>query len=107
MLADTLSQLARRASDPQHDPRHGLLDISSELLSLDTQAEQFPPQLRGEWRDLLSEVSQVQPTFPSRRNTSPLFDRAGLGRIGYDRAQRIIARIAALAGLLERTSRAN
>lgn len=107
MLAETLTRLARRAADPQYDPRHGLLDISTELQNLETQTDQIPPQLRSEWKELLQEIREVQPAFPSRRNTSSLFDRAGMGRIGYDRAQKIISRLAALANLLERRSTAN
>lgn len=101
MLAETLRRLARRAGDPEYDPRHALLDISAELIPLANATEGLPPNLVAEFHDLVAEVRSVQPAFPSRRSTSPLFDRAGLGRIGYERAERLVQRLVALARAVE------
>lgn len=101
-LAESLARLARRACDPEYDPRHAVLDVAAELLPLADDAGGLPANLAAELRELVSEVRSVQPAFPSRRATSPLFDRAGMGRIGYERAERIVQRLAALARAVER-----
>lgn len=97
MPNDVLSRLAVRVSQPGYDPRHAVLDVSAELLPLKERADELPPRLAEELRELLAEVRLVQPNYPSRRETSPLFDREGLGRLGYGRAERIVKRIIALA----------
>lgn len=102
MLAETLTRLLKRASDPEYDPRHGILDVSAELLALADATEPMPEHLRNEWSELLNEIRAIQPVFPSRRNTSPLFDRASLGRTGHERAQRLIQRLSALTASLRR-----
>jgi hypothetical protein len=101
-LAEMLARLARRACDPEYDPRHAVLDVAAELLPLADSAEGLPAHLASELRELISEVRSVQPAFPSRRATSPLFDRAGLGRLGYARAERIVQRLVALARAVEK-----
>lgn len=101
MLRESLTRLAQRVSDPQYDPRHAILDVSSELLSIDTTQGALPENLRLELRELLREVKAVQPSFPSRRATSPLFDREGMGRVGRDRALRLAQRLKALAAAVE------
>jgi hypothetical protein len=102
MLSETLARLAQRVSDPEYDPRHAILDISAELLALND-IEPLPPALQVEWRELRDEVRAVQPAFPSRRTTSPLFDRTGLGRPGVERAERLIGRLIALARAANRS----
>lgn len=102
MLHESLSRLAKRVSDPQYDPRHAILDISAELLSLDSSHTPLPANLDRELRELLCEVRKVQPAFPSRRLTSPLFDREGMGQVGRERAIRLVQRLRALAAAVER-----
>lgn len=102
MVAETLKRLATRACDPEYDPRHAVLDVAAELLALADVAHGLPANLAAELRELVTEVRSVQPAFPSRRATSPLFDRAGLGRIGYEQAERIVQRLVALARAVER-----
>jgi hypothetical protein len=97
MPNDVLSRLAVRVSEPGYDPRHAILDVSGELLPLAGEADRLPPRLAGELGELLAQVRLVQPNYPSRRETSPLFDREGLGRLGYERAERIVKRLVALA----------
>jgi hypothetical protein len=101
MLKVSLAQIARRVSERDYDPRHAVLDVSSELLSLKELAGELPQTLRPEFNELLNEIRAVQPTFPSRRATSPLFDREGMGRIGRDRALRLVQRLRALAAIVE------
>jgi len=105
MLQDSLTRLARRTADPQYDPRHAILDISPELLSLESLLDAWPEQMRLEFRELLREVRKVQPAFPSRRATSPLFDREGMGQVGRDRAMRLVQRLRALAAAIESLAR--
>ena len=105
MLQESLTRLARRAADPQYDPRHALLDISDELLSLDQSREALPDNLQRELRELLREVKLIQPAFPSRRLTSPLFDREGMGQVGRERASRLVQRLWALAAAVESVGR--
>ena len=104
MDAQTLRRLAERAADPAHDPRHALLDLTVELLALEPEAATLPPAFAVELRAILAELRAVQPAFPSRRNTSPLFDRAGLGRPARQRAERLVRRLAALATAIGQTS---
>lgn len=96
-IAETLSRLALRVTVPEYDPRHAILDVTADLLATEPGAAALPPHLATELRDLLAELCDVQPQFPSRRSTSPLFDRAGLGRLGYARAERLVRRLVALA----------
>lgn len=105
MLQETLTRLAKRACDPQYDPRHAILDVSPELLSLDMSQGSLPESLQIELRELLREVNTVQPAFPSRRQTSPLFDREGMGQIGRERATRLVQRLWALASAAESMAR--
>ena len=107
MLTDSLSRLAVRVADPAYDPRHAILDVSAELLPLGDAADGLPPRLRDELRDLLAEVRSVQAAYPSRRETSPLFDRAGLGRPARERAERLVRRLVALAASVKRTETAD
>lgn len=106
MLAETFTRLAVRVRDPAYDPRHAVLDVAPEFLPLQDAADELPPHLAVELRDLAAEIRSVQPAYPSRRNTSPLFDRAGLGRIGVERAERLVRRIVALARSVEKAGRA-
>lgn len=96
-LSETLSRLAVRAAAPEYDPRHAILDVAPELLGVGAIRHGLPPHLVAEMRDLTADVRAVLPPFPSRRNTSPLFDRAGLGRVGYQHAERLVRRLVALA----------
>ncbi|HEX6985658.1 MAG TPA: hypothetical protein VF170_09785 [Planctomycetaceae bacterium] len=105
MPSETLHRLAVRLSDPEYDPRHAVLDVAPELFAIEGDAAALPPRLAAEFRELLDEVRRVQPSYPSRRETSPLFDRAGLGRPGRERAERLIRRIVALAAALPRAER--
>jgi hypothetical protein len=101
MLRESLTRLAQRVSDPQYDPRHAILDVSSELLSIEVTEGTLPESLRLELSELLRDVKAVQPSFPSRRATSPLFDREGMGQVGRDRALRFVQRLKALAAAVE------
>ncbi|MBA3311777.1 MAG: hypothetical protein M3552_09920 [Planctomycetota bacterium] len=105
MLKETLARLALRASDRDYDPRHAILDLSSELLALRDASATLPPHLHAEFHDPLTDVEQVQPSFPSRCATSPLFDRAGMGQLGRDRAERLVQRLRAIAATIERSER--
>jgi hypothetical protein len=101
MLRESLTRLAQRVADPRYDSRHAILDVSSELLSIDTMQRALPESLRLELSELLRDVKAVQPSFPSRRATSPLFDREGMGQIGRDRALRLVQRLKAVAAAVE------
>lgn len=105
MPTDTLAHIAVRVSDPDYDPRHAILDVTAELTAIEDRAASFPPHLAREFRELLAEIRSVQPQYPSRRETSPLFDRAGLGRIGRERAERLVRRLVALAAALRNAER--
>jgi len=94
---EALARLALRASGPGYDPRHAVLDVAPELLAIGPGTVDLPQHLAAELREVLAEFRAVLPPYPSRRHTSPLFDRAGLGRVGYDRAERLVGRLAALA----------
>ena len=96
MSAEALERLARRAADPQYDARHAILDISDELRALRAEAA-WPPELQAEFRALVREIESVQPVFPSQRRTSVLFDRAGMGQPGLERAQRLVRRLVSLS----------
>ena len=104
MMQDILTRLARRTADPQYDPRHAVLDIAPELLSLEASLESLPEAVQFEFRELLREVRKVQPAFPSRRLTSSLFDREGMGQVGRERASRLVQRLRALAAAIESLS---
>ena len=106
MPAETLARLARRASEPGYDPRHAVLDVTAELAAAESDAAQLPPRLRDEFLALLAEVRSVQPDYPSRRETSPLFDRAGLGQPARERAERLVRRLVSLAAAVERIGKA-
>ncbi len=101
MLTETLSRIARRVADRDYDPRHAVLDVSSDILSLRKSIDVLPPVLQNEFAELIDEFEQVQPSFPSRRTTSLLFDRQALGQAGRERAERLIRRLVALARTLE------
>lgn len=105
MLQDSLTRLAKRAADPQYDPRHAILDVSPELVSLELSLKSLPENLQLEFRELLHSVKMVQPAFPSRRATSPLFDREGMGQAGRERAARLVQRLHALAAAVESLGR--
>jgi hypothetical protein len=105
MLPEILGRLALRASDATYDPRHGILDISRELLATEEHAATLPPELASELRELVAEIKLVQPLYASRRETSPLFDREGLGRVGRERAERLARRLAGIAAALQRLER--
>lgn len=104
MSVDLLSRLAIRVSDPAYDPRHAILDITAELNSALADTVELPPHLAAELRELCDEIGRVQPTYPSRRETSPLFDRVGLGRPGRERAERLVRRLVSLARSVQRTT---
>ena len=105
MLKETLARLATRASIPDYDPRHAILDVAPELLALERDAESLSGSLANELRELVAELKLVQPTYASRRETSPLFDREGLGRPGRERAERLIRRLAGIAAALRTSDR--
>ncbi len=105
MPAETLARLARRVSEPDYEPRRAVLDIAAELMAVEPDADRLPPRLRDELLELLADVRAVQPEYPSRRETSPLFDRRGLGRPARERAARIVRRLVALSDATERIGR--
>jgi hypothetical protein len=97
MFSDSLNRLAIRVADREYDPRHALLDVSRELQALEPEAAALPATLASEFREILSEIRAVQPVFPSRRETSSLFDRSGLGHPGRERAERLVRRLVSLS----------
>ena len=105
MPTEALTRIAIRLRDPAYDSRHAVLDVANDLLALEDSTESLPAPLREEFREILREVREVRPRFPSRRNTSVLFDRAGLGRIGRERADRLVRRQIALAAALPAAGR--
>lgn len=104
MSVDLLSRLAIRVSDPAYDPRHAILDVTAELNTAVADAVELPPHLAAELRELIDEIRGVQPKYPSRRETSPLFDRAGLGRPGRERAERLVRRLVSLVRSVQRAA---
>lgn len=103
MSAEALEHLARRAADPQYDPRHAILDISGELQAVDA-GEDWPSELKAEFAELVREIEAVQPVFPSQRRTSVLFDRAGMGQPGLQRARQLVRRLVLLSRAIGRAS---
>ena len=104
VFSDRFSLLAIRVADPDYDPRHALLDVTGDLQALEPAASALPVNLQVEFRELLAEIRDIQPVFPSRRETSPLFDRSGLGRTGRERAERLVRRLVARARATARIS---
>ncbi len=89
--------IARNLDNVEDDIRHRLLDVSQKLFDLAENMEQFPSTLQSEFREIIVALKDVQPVFPSQRNTSVLFDRAGLGSIGRKTATDLAQRILSLA----------
>lgn len=102
MSAELLGRLAQRVSDPEYDARHAVLDITADLRALADDSGQWPERFQREFAELLLELDELQPVFPSQRRTSVLFDRESLGQTGVDRAKRFIARLVSLARSLHR-----
>ncbi len=103
---DPLAQLrlvANRLLNDRTDLRHTVLDVSADFLATSDQLPGLPAVLSAELRDLRAEVAGVQPRFPSHRKTSVLFDEAGLGQPGRERANRIADRVVALVRQLDET----
>jgi hypothetical protein len=105
MLRETLARLAVRVSDSRYDARHAILDVSPELLTLESELRTLGGPAETELRELLEELKLVQPVYASRRETSALFDREGLGRPGRERAERLVRRLQGLAAALRRGER--
>lgn len=87
--------MVRLQSDTD-DLRHTLLEISQLFLDVTADCSGLPERLHDEIGELRAELAEVQPRFPSRRQTSVLFDREGLGRTGRRRAAELAARIIAV-----------
>ncbi|QDT37455.1 hypothetical protein [Stratiformator vulcanicus] len=94
-LPDQLAVIARRISD-YPDARHAVINVADDFAAVAT-SPGIPDGHRPEFDDLARELSDIKPRFPSQPTTSILFDRAGLGKPGRERALRIAHRIEALS----------
>jgi len=98
-----LSNIVSQFQAADYDARHLLLDLSEKIQELaDRIPQSLPDHLKSEWKAICTEVSEVQPAFKSHRKTSILFDRAGMGQPGRQRAIALITRIAALSRAVSR-----
>jgi hypothetical protein len=91
-----LKRIAVRLQSDTDDLRHTLLEISQAFLDVTADCSGLPERLHDEIGELRAELADVQPQFASRRQTSVLFDREGLGRKGRRRAKELAARIMAV-----------
>ncbi len=98
-----LSNIVSQFQAADYDARHLLLDLSEKILELAEGVTRFLPEpLKSEWKSICTEVDEVQPSFKSHRKTSILFDRAGMGLPGRNRAIALITRMAALSRAVDR-----
>jgi len=93
--AERLSRISKRISAYQ-DRRQALVDVVDEFLAF-ASSPGIPADLKPEVASLAREMEEVKPQFPSHSRTSVLYDTAGLGKPGKDRAARLALRIEALA----------
>ena len=93
---EQLGQIARRLKTDTDDLRHTVLETSGEFFNAVSEPDRIPANLRDEVREILAEMKDVQPRFPSHRQTSVLFDREGLGQTGRGRAKNLALRIIAV-----------
>lgn len=101
-LHQELKVIAGRLSNDADDTRHTLLDVSARFLDATFNKARIPEPLRDEVAELRRELDEIQPRFPSHRNTSVLFDREALGAAGRKRAKEIALRIVSVAKSLDR-----
>ena len=98
-----LSNIVRQFQAADYDARHMLLDFSEKILELADRVPQLlPDPLKSEWKSICTEVDEVQPAFKSHRKTSVLFDRAGMGQPGRQKAIALITRMTALSRSVDR-----
>ena len=75
-----------------------------EFVRVATNCGTLPDVLQTELSEIFAEIDAIRPQYPSHRETSPLFDRAGLGQEGHRRAQVLSQRI---VGWIHAVSRLN
>ncbi len=95
-----LRLIASKLEADDYDVRHQLLDVADDFVRTAAECGKLPSALRTELDEILAEIDAIRPQYPSHRETSLLFDRAGLGQEGRRRAwilgQRIVGWIGAV-----------
>ena len=103
-LKPQLARIAARLKTDREDLRHTVLDVADDFLAVASDAGRFDGPLRDEVCEIVQELLEVQPRFKSHRKTSALFDRAGMGLPGKQRAEKLALRIIAVCEAAQRTS---
>lgn len=80
-----------------YDIRHAILDIIPDFETVAASSRQFPSRIQTELQSIAAELKELKPAFPSQAKTSVLFDREGLGQIGFKRARDVAQRIVSIA----------
>ena len=97
-----LRLIASKLEADDYDVRHQLLDLADDFVRAAAECGKLPNALRTELDEILAEIDAIRPQYPSHRETSPFFDRVGLGQEGRRRArslsQRIVGWIRATGG---------
>ncbi|QDT64915.1 hypothetical protein [Calycomorphotria hydatis] len=90
-----LQRIARQLTDYE-DARQAVVNLREDCIRC--LGDLNPPaRFQSEIGSLLKELDEVKPSFPSQPRSSILYDREGLGKVGRDRAKRIVTRIEALS----------
>ena len=94
-MEDCLQRIARQLSDYE-DARQAVVNLWEDCIRCLNELNP-PVRFQAEIRSLMTELDEVKPSFPSQPRSSILYDREGLGKVGKDRATRIVTRITALS----------